>query len=276
MYLINNHVFQPQDLWTPLLLPNLRAFYSIEDTNGWQNTTATIRGVSRILDRSGNNFHMNYYQSGSAAVAQVVGEKYLEIINPSLNYFTGTYNNIVSAGSGNKTVIWLGRHRQNQNYSLIAGGVFSASSPYHSIILSYTNTTAVGGTYGTTIRHNFGRANTSFPISTWACVCYQYNVSIGGGLIDINGTNQSPTFVSPSNVISFTTSQNVSVGLGVSNSGLFNDIDACDMYFEGMIILDSLISNANKEKVQGWWANTFNHKDLLPVNHPYKINPPYI
>lgn len=236
--------------WTPNQLGSaLGLWFDASDTG-----TITLNGsnVSGWNDKSGNNRHV------SQAIASY---------QPT--YQTNNLNGLAGISSAGSTIRLESASNISWNFdigSFASVCSFEATNNYEALfMLDGRQSPAQFFFFRRNVSTAFGEPYRTTPISSGATVYagrYNRNVAVNGST---NGTYYSSALLS-----TFTTSSTISklTVLGPSNPfvGAINEL----------IVLNSYISDSDREKLEGYLAHKWGLTNNLPSNHPYKNNTPTI
>lgn len=244
--------------WTPAQLPSLSAWYDASDAS-----TITLNGstVNQWRDKSGNARH----------VSQATATNQPSYTTNAIT-FDGTNDHLTASGinfsATDKMTVFMALRNVAAD---ITRSAFMFGGPFGGV-------TGLGADYpvdsSLRLRVDARGSVTAFPSS--AASATKRNVtSIFGFGADIAGDSIF-AFVDGTQVLNNTSD------LGTGNFGTSNlfigSYNGSVAFFSGSIyetvVVPTLLSLSDRQKLEGYLAHKWGTTASLPVDHPYKTNPP--
>ena len=250
IYLGSTQVYGRQ--WTPADITTM-AWYDAADAS-----TITLNGatVSQWDDKSGNELHLVQPVATSQPLYEPTGYNGLPTLTfDGVDDFFNNNNVALALGAGDFTMFFVCRTLSNNRTQMTAVRGSASSRMY--LRSSGGSIAIIWGNEFRTQKFNVG-GNQNHLL--------EWSMANGGGTVQTytDGVLQSTDTVTMASLTSFTLH-------GYLNGGDCANGRSCEL-----VIVSSILSITNRQKMEGYLAHKWNLAGNLPVDHPYKNAAPTI
>lgn len=232
-------------LWTPSLITTDLWL----DASDVATVTLVSSAVSQWSDKSGNSRNVSQGSSGARPTYTT---------SQSLNFDGGNDSLTRAAVLQNSFTLFAVAKNNSSANSLMLAQYLSAGSAGRTAIYIENNTTRLMGFATGTFGGITGTPNGLFNLFTWVkngtTATNSYNGGSSTSSVTVNSTVDNTTFE-------------------IGGASFISDYLACSI--SEIIVCNSVISESDKQKAEGYLAWKWNLVSRLPSGHPYKTSPPY-
>lgn len=253
-------------LWTPASLPDVRGFYT---TTRADLITLDQGAVAAIACAAGVGAALTQGAGASQPIFDPIGRTVTfdgadDILRGTQAAFLSENDQVTLVHMGRKIARAAGEHLGGVvTGGGVAGAVFAVSASNVANADDVLN-----------LRFFNGRGDTATEAAAGAevCIVARYDgTTHAGATARVNGAARTVTASAPSNVMAFASEHEFTWGASLVESvpGNFSNYAG-----RAMVIVDGVISDADAQRVEGWWAHQFGQAALLPSDHPFKASAP--
>ena len=221
--------------------------------------------VNRWLDKSGKGYHATAIASSNVAVYTtngLAGRAVLTFSRATPSIFTCPYG--PSSSNQPQTIFLVARPSDATNApSVLSVGLDSITSLTVDIPAWNSNNWIMGGRYGgldgtiTTLQASSSR--TDIVAGTWRS---------GVSYMAINGTEYAISTETPTSLTSKASGGRTILGSTYYSSGSYNSYSYSG-YFAEILIFSKFLTNAERQRIEGYLAWKWGLQSQLPALHPY-------
>ena len=268
---IVRYVIAEKKLWTPSELTGLQAWWDVSDESTLFNDTSggstptNGEGTARWEDKSGNSRTLSQITSSERPTKienEVNGLSVLRFANDRLDGSPFMYS------LGGMTFAIVYKSSAAAQSFLVSEGSTTTNTPIYSPICSGGSSSTATFFY----RPDNGTVQVNYlPSYNW----YSWNILTlmdSGSDIKYTGDGGAITSLASSYTRSTTTLNLLRIGelaRGVADQ-FPNNADIGEI-----IVFDSVLSTADRQRLEGYLAHKWGLTNNLPAGHPYKYEPPY-
>ena len=300
-------LYWPATAWTPEELGSLRAWYDADDSSTIFDATtggslpSSGNDVARWEDKSGGGYHVTQATAASRphyVTNTLDGKPVIECTAQFLTASTASDWNFLHNTSGSTVVaVWKAGNSSDPNAAYSLMGTNAGTNTNVGCSLSYENRSIVTGADNAIIANvsngnGTTRVVSGFDSDSGNTIFNDFNSKAVGGTASVNAWVIDPNNGTAANRLkvnrnggslggslggnqTFTgtpSTSNAPFALQVGAMG--NNIVPLTGYIAELVICNAKLSDADREKVEGYLAHKWGLEGNLPSGHPYKTSPP--